>query len=58
MTETAIRSEIHETLDIHRDACAELSFYDKLTVNQLANIGDLRLRQVIGTGIRIDAQLA
>ena len=48
MTEAAVATEVHQTLDVHLDFAAEIAFDAVLGLEQLADALDLVFRQLFG----------
>ena len=48
MTETAIRAEVHQALDVHRDFLAKVTFDLVGGLENVADLGDLGVRDVVG----------
>src|SRR3569833_2348966 len=46
LTQAAIAAEVHESLDVHRHFAAQVAFDHVLTVDQFANLQNLRVGQL------------
>lgn len=56
MPKPSIRSEIHQTFDIHRSHGAKLSLHHVFVVDELADAVDFGFGKIIGTGTMIDLE--
>ena len=54
MTEAAVASNIHQTLDVHRDVAAEIAFDVTVVFNFRAELLLFFLGEVFDAGIRVD----
>jgi hypothetical protein len=54
VTDATIRTDIHQTLDIHRDLAAKVTLNANLFVNQITQSVGLVVRQIANTGVRAD----
>src|SRR5690348_2895226 len=57
MTDAAIRSDVHQSLDVHRDFGAERAFDLVLTLDDAANLVHVGIREIANAQRRIDARL-
>jgi hypothetical protein len=55
MPQSTITAEIHESLDVHGDLGAQITFDFELRVNDLPNGVHLCIRQIIGLCVPTDA---
>jgi hypothetical protein len=54
MTQAAITSDIHQSLDIHGDLSSQVALYTHLFIDDFANPVDFVIRQIANPGVRID----
>jgi hypothetical protein len=57
MTQTSVTPQIHEPLDIGRNVPTQIAFDFKLAVDNVADLADLYLGKVVGTGIEVNPSL-
>ena len=55
MTKSAVATEIHQALYIHRNVAAEVTLNLDILINMLPDLSHFRLSQVVATGIEINA---
>src|SRR6185312_14014412 len=57
VTQAAIRTEVHKTLDVHRHFAAQIAFHEIIAVDRFADLNDFGFRQVGDAAVRRDADL-
>src|SRR5579884_563483 len=57
MAKTSVTTDIHQTLDAHRDFAAEISFHPQAALDRLTKPDHLIFFQILHAGVRIDVCL-
>ena len=57
MTETAVAPDVHQTLDVLRLLAAEVTLAHDATVNVVADLRNLVLRQILDAGVLVHTHL-
>ncbi len=56
MPQTAVTTDIHQSLDVHRDLAPEVALYPHFFINNLADPVDFVVSQISDPSIRIDVR--